>query len=426
MTDTLSPSREPAGEAARSPQRPWRARFDFVRTMLGCLGMGVIGLAGLAKAADLDRFADDLRTWTLLSPKLQTVVSMAVPTAEIALAGLWFAGLSPQLVRRLAIAPILVWSAAYVAQALLAGVPDCGCFALLLTQHHLNESLPAILARNGVILMLIIFARPLSRAARRQARLVKEEQAPFRSAPAPRGVTLIEIVLCIALLGILFSLAMPSLNSVRQNAKTVQRLADLRTHATMTASYAGDYQDAFPCIADPSATHTILQTPIGPYLMGYFDARFLWWMGVYDPYYSADFDSVSFFAPRRHGPGRGEPYWYALGCVARPEFWNLTTRKPLGQIGVVRTSEVLFPSKKGAFINWHSAFAGTPDFSGQTLAAKPIEAGFCDASARVIASRAFIPPVPSGEGPMGSPYARMSVGIPVVHTVDGVRGRDVE
>lgn len=400
--------------------------LEALRIVAGCIGMGALGVAGLAKAVNLEQFAADLESWTLLPPKLQTIAAMAVPTVELVLAGLWFAGLYPNLARRFAIVCIALWSGAFILQSQLGGVPSCGCFALLVSQHRLNESLPAILLRNAFILLLLLYARPVPWSVGMQVLASSARPATLPCRALRRGFTLIEMILCIALVGLLLMLSLPALSSVRQGARTVQRLADLRTHAAMTASYGGDYQDAFPCIADPSATHTILQTPIGPYLMGYFDARFAWWMGVYDPYYGGDFNSVSFFAPRRHSPGRGEPYWYALGCVARPEFWNLATRTPLGQTAVVRTAEVLFPSNKGVFINWHSAFAGTPDFSGQTLAAVPIEAAFCDSSAKVVASRDFIPPVPSGEGPMGSPYARLSVGIPVVHTVDGVRGRDIK
>ena len=135
-------------------------------------------------------------------------------------------------------------------------------------------------------------------------------------------------------------------------------------------------------------------------------------------------------APQRHHAGRGQPYWYALGTVARPEFWNIATRAPRGQYGAVRADEVQFPSRKGLFINWHHAFAGSQSYFGRDSQASiqgvRVETAFCDGSAREIDSGRLREPVRDGEGPFSWPYARMHAGVAVVHTVDGVRGRDVE
>jgi hypothetical protein len=194
---------------------------------------------------------------------------------------------------------------------------------------------------------------------------------------------------------------------------------------TTVGAYAADYADSFPCICDPTSTHTVLPTPGGPAVIGYFEARFMWWIGLYDAYYNGDFFCRSFYSPPLRGM-TGDVYWYSMSCVARPEYWNPATRRKTGQFGVVRVSETLFPSKKGIFVNWAPAFRGTGDFFGRELVTIGVETAMCDGSAAVLKSGSLNLPVPDGEGPFSWPYAQMNIGVAVIHTKDGVRGRDIK
>lgn len=238
----------------------------------------------------------------------------------------------------------------------------------------------------------------------------------------PSGFTLIEVVLSIALLGLLISLALPSIARAKTKALSAVALTELRSHATVAAAYASDFKDSFICILDPAFTHTILVVPgtSRRERLAYFEQRFCWWYGLVG-YYGGDPGNQSFFAPRKDGPGRLAPYNYTVSGLARPEYWRRETRTPTGQIGPMHLGDVLFPTRKGLFANF--------DANGARRRAlrdyKDLEASLCDGSALVTQGASLNAPVPNGEGPLGWPYVFDPFGDALIHTLDGVRGADL-
>ena len=71
----------------------------------------------------------------------------------------------------------------------------------------------------------------------------------FQSNP-PRGFTLIELLVVIAIIGLLSSIVMASLNTARERARDVRRLADIRQIQTALELYANANGGAYPHVTN--------------------------------------------------------------------------------------------------------------------------------------------------------------------------------
>lgn len=383
--------------------------------------MSVVAASALLKFSDLPAFLMALGTWRLVPGWAASLLTVMVPTAELTISGLWFGGGSiARLSRWFVIVLLILWTGAYIIETVFWGPPNCGCFGRLRDWYLLKHEAPWVIARNlTLVVMLVVGTDPRRRAAGCPAPVREPQHAGLRES----GFTLIETILVVALIGLLVTLGLPSLSTMRGRALSIRALSDLRSHAQTVATYGIDYKDSFPCILNPAYTHTVVVLPTTNLResLPYFAQRFYWWVGLAEPYYNGDAMSPSFFAPRRHGSGRGEPYYYSVSCLARPEYWKLETRTPKGQIGPVRLGDVLYPSRKGLFVTWE----GTSTSGRFSRSYSLPEAAFCDGAAQVVRSDRLMPSVQDGEGPWGWPFAFDHIGDPITHTVNGVRGRDI-
>jgi type II secretory pathway pseudopilin PulG len=382
--------------------------------------MVLMVLAALLKFSDLAAFRISLGTWRTIPVWAEGALATTVPATELALGTAWLA--LPRWGRsaRMAMIVLLVaWTGAFILETIFWGPPHCGCFGRLRDWYVLRQGAPWVIARNTLLLGGLVFGTDLYSVS--QTPTVSRRS---RGGAAVRSFTLIETVLVIALIGLLITLAIPSLTAARSQVKSVQALADLHTHAQMTAVYGTDYRDSFPCILNPAFTHTVVVLPGSGrrVAMPYFQQRFCWWIGVFDPYYNGDAFSPSFFEPNRHGSGRREPYYYSVSGLARPEYWNETSRTQTGQVSSMRLTDVLYPTRKGVFVAWGGT--GSGGRRGR-LATLSFEAAWCDGGARSTSADRLIQSVVDGEGPWGWPYSSDQIGDPITHTRDGVRGMDV-
>lgn len=398
-----------------------RLQLHVVRVGLAAAVMLLLAIAGMRKVVDAPNFEEALRLWRLIPAWAAPGIALVVPAFEVLVGFGWVLGVHRRFMRRAAVVMLVGYTTAYVIESAIAQPPRCDCMALLLAYRDFQDGIAAILLRNGALAGLLFVG---SDGTKRRTPAI-DPRLPRDATHPPRAFTLLETLLVIVLIGILISLLTPALSNIRDAARSARALSDVRSHAIIVGAYGADYKDLFPCITDPRFTHTLVKGPGDEILLRYFDARHAWWFGLADGYYGGRLWDASFFAPRRSGRQRGHPYWYSVTCMAVPEFWNLATRRTLGQFAPMRQSDVTFPSKKGVYINGKEPFVGRDFFINFDRWSLPLETAFCDGSASAIKSNDFRMPILDGEGPVDWPYTASNNGFPVVHTVDGIRGRDI-
>lgn len=123
----------------------------------GHVAFGLLLLAGASKSWDVPRFLDALQGWTLLPAASRPVVALAIPTMELALACWWFLSRSTAALT-CGLALVVVFTGAYVAQAASASPPACGCLSLRGRAEALDHSVPAVLARNGLLMAMLVLS----------------------------------------------------------------------------------------------------------------------------------------------------------------------------------------------------------------------------------------------------------------------------
>jgi prepilin-type N-terminal cleavage/methylation domain-containing protein len=242
-----------------------------------------------------------------------------------------------------------------------------------------------------------------------------------------RAFTLIETIIVAAITSVLLALAVIAVRSVRERSRHAASLANLRTHAQIFAAYANDYSDCLPYFTKVGFASTTL-TGGGIQLEGvsFFDAFQTWHIALTDGYYSAPAQSCVFFPPK--GPDGWGGWWpfhtsyhYPCAFIAKPAYWNETTRMGPQQYGVNRLGDVSFPSDKALIVE-----DAAEDDVAQPTSTATMRTSCCDGSARERLRIDTLNGYPKGDG-----YAFVEDGavhyidVPrLLHTIDGVHGRD--
>ena len=247
---------------------------------------------------------------------------------------------------------------------------------------------------------------------------------------AHRAFTIVELFVVILIVASLAALTTPTIVGMREKAKALIALSDLRQHSQVFVEYTGDNKDRFPYYLDPDATYTVMRhgdiSIPTPYWMG-----FSRWNIALAEYYGDDPWQPIFIAPQvvaayeNWGGSWGTTYYYGHVFISRPQFWRPEMR--LGdhsQRGPTGYTEVAFPSDKGLLRDEWS-FSNN---SGVEAVGSNVNIGFCDASARSVSVGQFLPSYPGGVGVQywpGDDAPFLVPSGPVMATMDGVLGRDV-
>ncbi len=417
--------------------------FLFLGTVVAFLVWAAIG-----KIIEPQEFRRSVLTWKLLPPRLSDAVTVIVPAAELAVAGLWIGFGKRRAAWTLAFALIVMYSLAFAAHLAMDVAPTCQCASLIDRFFTQRSTAEYVLARNGVLLAVLVlgawcvgdFGRlSFSRLSFGRLSQVKHRapaqtpgQAPDQSRSS--GFTLIETLVCISIVALLIAIVIPGLRMAREAARRSISLSNLRQHGSVFAMYHSDWADQFPFFLQPVGETTIhcKTRPREETVPFYHWAHYEWNYALADQYYNGQWDSKAFFGPGYPagypdvtGPGGPTTYWYACAFVCRPEFWNQSTRTGIAQRRPTRMAEVSFPSLKMLILSSYPLELQLAEY----LQAKPgltTECQFVDGSATRKLSE-FLPGYLWGDGPYpGSVEVHQGDYYWGLHTIDGVRGRDVK
>lgn len=301
-------------------------------------------------------------------------------------------------------------------------------------------AIPARVAANwacGTVAVVVLCAGVLRWRSRGDGRVTSGSPDVAVPAPAARGFTIVETILVIAIAGVLLSLLLPSLSRVRDRARELRSLANLRSHAAVFGAYASDEDDHMPYFVDPRATYSVVRCDgLGrSFRTRYFGAHAMWSYALADRYYDGNAHHDSFYPPGypqglegaadvRAGSSR---YWYPCAFIAAPEYWNPRTRTGPEQWAATRHSAALFPADKALLIAWYPLELDLPDPvpPPSTLGYLAMPLALMDGSAQSVALDRLTAGYSNGDGMFGKAFVHL-IDFPFgMHTIDGVRGRDV-
>ncbi len=411
-------------------RRSSSSKLGAIAAALTLLAMLVLLAAGLAKAWDVGAFAADLEGWTLIPPFARPVLALAVPLAEIGIATAWMLGLG----RRVAVIAgvgLLTSSGAVAAAHIAVGVrPDCGCFGRLIAFEESRRVSERLLAGDAVMIGMLASGILCSR--RRVGEPPREpggDDASVNRSPSPgaRGVSLVETMIVIFIMGSLLTMAAPQIASVLDRARRAGSLSNLRQHAAAFTMYGGEHRDLAPRYTHPDADYSVIRGPgISVRVEGYWGGPALWNLALASYYDDDPFQEV-FLPPGAAGglAGNGDgfpvlftPYYYSHSFIASPAFWSEETRLAgTAQWHSTRFADVVSPSQKGILIDTWSYLGPGTDFTA--LPASPVLVAFVDGSARSVARADLSLPYWRGVHQYG-----WLATMPVMHTAGGIQGRD--
>lgn len=228
--------------------------------------------------------------------------------------------------------------------------------------------------------------------------------------------TLLELLLVIAIIAILISMAIPALGDTRDRALELTNQSEIASHAKVMSIYLADNRDAYPALVPVGATSSTYIVAGQPYTInGYFGQVYAWPFGLAERYYDGQVTGDLFQRPRRE-PWLVTDYRYSASFMADPAFWNYASRTGPEQWRGQHSHSVRYPSAK-------VLLADDRIMDGIATQETTGVIALTDASARLIARDKLSAPFPPGEGEWPGSW---STGRPGIHTIDGVFGRDIQ
>ncbi len=399
----------------------------LVATILLLPPMIALVVAGSGKLLSLASFRHGLGSWSLLPIWSLDYVALMVPSAELLIGGAWMLGFARGVMERAAFWLLLLFTAAYLAHAVLLAPPTCDCFGQWVAYRTSVTDARVVVVRNVGLLACLVVGILLQRRLRRVARTggitnIKTDSIPIAPTAqvtepplhsSSRAFTLIEVLIAIGIIAVVLSISVPLLVHSRSRAKEGRAHVLIAQHVASFNAYSMQYRDVWPYIADPAAP-TQLITEDFTYTCAYFDTSTFWHLGLSRELYDVRWNDRMFQA-ENWSNGVWTYFWYSPTFIAAPEFWNASTRAGPAQGRATTASAVRYPSAKCLFVGPIIAKnAGTIGW----------QMGFTDGSAALVQIDDIVPGMPTGVGNFENGSEWLDFAHPGMVTVDGIYGRD--
>ncbi len=233
-----------------------------------------------------------------------------------------------------------------------------------------------------------------------------------------RAFTILELLVCVAVMAILVSLVLPGLAAARSRGRLAASLSGLRQVVAATCAYANDNREQLPFLATPRKPWEPIRLgghetfPNSYFLQSRLVLSLLW------PTYLSDRASLlprlCEWCDELSEEVVYSRYWMSDTAFAEPAYWaEDTPPDSLAPYRGMRLGEAVFPSLKGLYLDRGASLRPLREGGGLD----PWVVGRCDGSA---STKAFdiqeytdIPPRPY----MATPW-------PVMFTRYGFSGRD--
>lgn len=229
-----------------------------------------------------------------------------------------------------------------------------------------------------------------------------------------RGVTLLELLVVVVVIGVLVSIAIPAIGKARDASRRVESLARLQQNVSLIVAHANDDLGRFP-LADSPGPLTQMNDGTGPtasvrlpsgQLMGWgwFGHRFMWYLPLVasgEPVTEAFWSPAN---PARGGLPAGAPSDYLLteATMASVSYWVPGRTQSVEQWRPMRYSDTRSPSAKVLLYD--------------RLISGPTPMGFVDGHAEERMRSSARPGVPNTIAGGGA--------LPLLRTENGLSGRD--
>lgn len=248
-------------------------------------------------------------------------------------------------------------------------------------------------------------------------------QFVLRSMRTLPAFTLIELIIVILIIGVLTSLLLGSLRSVKIAAKGSVTLAKAKQHGAIFSVYANDYQDFAPIFTRPSVPTQVECCGWVTQSLLYFEADRSWNIALAHYYPSNNFRDNTFFVDEKMSEKHRiwTDFRYSSTFLTDPTFWRPTTREGPYQWRGQTFANVYQPSLKGLLRARDTEY----NPAKEDIPIQPaLFVTFADASAQRVLDSALKPAYAGGSGPWAQTDGLLS-GSPILHTIDGVHGTDM-